>query len=166
MAHASSDETVGERGVAVGGDLGAPAHGGGRGFETEKNMRQIFCGIGVAGVEGEEGVAHDVLIFAAKALFNQLAEFRYIEVEHAREQAEDVNIFALLFAGAADGFNRRAGHGNPDRGDFFIVGVGGDVIGVVKQHAAGPQGRAVAFITVLVESNENISAIAGRKNFA
>lgn len=107
------------RGVAVAGDLGRAVAAVGL-LEAEEAGAEVFGGVGVARVEGQHGVAHDVLGLAGKALLEERRELRHVELEHAGDEAEHVDVLALLLGGAADGLHGGGGHGNADGGSFTI----------------------------------------------
>ena len=59
----------------------------------------------VAGVKRRERVVHHALILAGETFGDELFEFRHVEVEHPRDQAERVNVLALVLGRAADGLD-------------------------------------------------------------
>ena len=136
------------------------------GFKSVQVREDVSGRVGVAGVEGEHGVADDVLVLAAEALLDERGELLDVEVEDAREQAEDEDVLALVLRGAADGLDGRAGHRHADVAKRLVVGVRLDVVGVVKEHAAGPEGADVRFVAVLIEGHEHVGAVAGGEDVA
>ena len=61
-----------------------------------------------------KGVVKHALVFAGETFADELFELRHIEIKHPRDQAERVNVFALVLGRAADGFDRQRGNGDAD----------------------------------------------------
>ena len=168
MADAAGDQAERDRRVAVHRDLRAPG-GLGRlidGLETEEQIAQIILRPGVAGIEGQHGVAHDVLVLPAETFLDQRGDLLDIEIENPGDDAEHVDVLALVFRGAADRLDRARRDRHADLREAMIVGVGLDVIRVVEEHAAGPQRADVGVVAVLVKRDEHVGAIAGGEDVA
>src|SRR5882724_565596 len=165
VTNAGGDEAVGEGGVAVHGDLGRRA-----GFidllELVKLRENIADGITVAGLERHQGGVDDALVFAGELFANQRLQLLDVEVENFRDQAEDENVFALVLGGAAERFDGEAGDGDADVDETFVVKVGLNVIGIVKENAAVFQEPDVVLVAVLIKRDEEIGFVAGRQHFA
>ena len=127
---------------------------------------EIVLGPRVTGVEGQHGVADNVFVLTAEALFNEGGQLLNVEVEDARDEAENVDVLALVLAGAADGFDGAAGDGNGDLGEAVVALDGCDVVGIVEEHAAGAEGTDVGVVAVLVECDEHVGAVPGGQNVA
>ena len=121
----------------------------------------------VAGMERRQRVVHDALVLAAKALGNQFFQLRHVEIEHPRNEAERVNVFALVLGRAADGLDRQRGNGNADVVIVLLpFGLGLDVVGV-KQHDAALFERVdVAFVGMLVKRQQHVGLVARAEHFA
>src|SRR5436190_7707601 len=165
VTNAGGDEAVGERGVAIHGDLGRRA-----GFidllELVKLRENIADGITVPGLERHQGGVHDALVFAGEFFANQRLQFLDVEVENFRDQPENENVFALVLGGAAERFDGEPGDRHADVNETFVVEVGLDVIGIVKKNAALFQKPDVVLVAVLVKRHEEIGFVAGRQDFA
>ena len=135
-------------------------------FEAVEEIAEIVLRPRVAGVEREHRVADDVFVLAAKALLDERGELRNIEVEDPCDDAEHVDILALVFRRAADGFDgaRRDRDGNLR--EAVVLGVGGDVVGVVEEHATGAQRTDMRVVAVLIKRHEHVRAVAGREDVA
>src|SRR5205814_6471539 len=108
----------------------------------------------------------DALVFAGKFFANQFFQLVGVEVENFRDQPEDENVFALVFSRSAERFDGETGDRHADVNETFVVEVRLDVVRIVKQHAAFLQKIDVVLITMLIERDEKIGFVAGRKHFA
>jgi hypothetical protein len=167
VADAGGEEAVGDGAVAIEGDLRtAGGDDAFDGFEAVEEVANIILGPGVAGVEREHGVADDVFVFAAETLFDEAGEFLDIEIEDPGDEAHDVDVLALLFAGAADGLDGAAGDRHGDLGEAVVAFDGLDVVRIVEEHAAGAEGADVGVVAVLIKRDEHVGAVAGGENVA
>src|SRR5205823_4279890 len=89
-----------------------------------------------------------------------------VEIENLRDQSEHENVFALVLRGAAQRFDRKAGDGNTDVDETFVVKVRLDVVRIVKQDPAFAQKMEVVLIAVLIKCDEKIGLVACRQHFA
>ena len=72
------------------------------------------------------------MIFAAETFGDELLELADVEIENFCEQAERVDVFALVLRSAADRFNGEGGNGDADVAILlFPLGFGSDVGAVV-----------------------------------
>ena len=105
-------------------------------LEAVEVAEEVLDGIGVAGVEGEQGGAGGVLAAVAEALVDEGAEFFDVEVEDAGDEAEGVDVLALVLGGAAGGLDGGAGDRDADLEEAGVVRIRLHVVAVVDQHAA------------------------------
>ena len=166
VADAGGEEPVGDGRVAIEGDLRSARDGGGAvdGLEAVEEVAQVVLRPGVARVEGEQRVAHDVLVLTAETLADQLGELRHLEVEDARDQPEHVDVLALVLRGAADRLDGAGGDRAGDVGEPIVALDGLHVIRIVEQHATRPQGADVRVVAVLVKRDQHIRPVAGRED--
>jgi len=96
-----------------------------------------------------------------------LLQFRHVEVEHPRQQAERVNIFALVLGRAANGFDRQRGNRNAD---VMIVllpfGLRFNMIGIEKHDAAFFKRTNVVLVRVLIKREQQVGIIARAQDLA
>ena len=118
-------------------------------------------------MEGAQGGVNDALVLAGEAFCHQFGQLGHVEVEHAGQQTESENVFALVLGGAADGLDgqRGDGHGQMAVG-LFGLRRGCDVRGIVQDDAALAQAVDVAVVGVLVERDEQIGLVTGAEHFA
>ncbi|MFM1944074.1 MAG: hypothetical protein RI897_3056 [Verrucomicrobiota bacterium] len=136
-------------------------------FGEGEDFAEATDGVGVAGVEGEEGVIDDAFVFTGEALSDEEFEFGDIEVEHAGEEAEHEDVFTFIAGGSADGFDGEVGDGDTDVAVVFLpFRFGFHVVGIVEDDAAFAEGIDMAFVGVLVEGDEEVGFIAGAEDFA
>ena len=130
-------------------------------------LRQdVADGVGVAGRERHDGGVDDALVFAGEFFFDQRRQLLDIEMEDFRDQPEDENVFAFVLRGAAERFDGEAGDRHADVNEAFVVEVGLDVIGIVKENAAVFQKADVVLVAVLIKRDEEIGFVAGGEDFA
>src|SRR5207237_9992867 len=130
-------------------------------------MRQdLDDGVSVAGRKRHDGGVDDALIFTGELFFDQRRQLLGIKMKNLRDQAEDENVFALVFGRAAECFDCQSGNGYADINKTFVVEVGLDVVRIVKQDAAFFEKVDVVLITVLIKRDEKIVFVTGRQNFA
>ena len=117
-------------------------------FRKLEGLEQVADVMGITAVKRRQRIFDDALVLAAKTLGNELFQLRHVEIEHPRDQAEGVNVFALVLGRAADGFDGQRGNGNADMVIILLpLGLGLDVIGVVEHDAAFFERVDVAFTT-------------------
>ena len=166
VTHASGDQSVGERLVAVHRDL----RSSGRGFQTRleavKSRKDVADGIGIAGLECHERGVGDISGFSAKSLGDQLLELLDVEVKDLRDQPEDENVLAFVLRRSAKRFDGQPGDRNADVNEPFLVRIRLDVVGIVEQDAAVSQEADVVLVAVLVKRDEEVRFVARGKNLA
>ena len=85
----------------------------------------------------------------------------------SRDEAERVNVFALVLGRAADGFDGRAGNRNADVVIIlFPFRLRLDVVGIVKHDAAFFERADVVFVGMLVKRQQHVRLVAGAQHFA
>ena len=104
VTNAGGDEAVGERGIAVHGDLGSRA-GLIDLLELVKLRENIADGITVAGLERHQRGVDDALVFTGEFFADQRLQLLDVEMENFRDQAEDENILALILGRPAQRFD-------------------------------------------------------------
>ena len=121
----------------------------------------------VTGVECAQGGVDDALVLAGEALRHQFGQLGYLEIEHAGQQTEGENVFALVFGGAADGLDGQRGDRHRQMAvGLFGLGGGGDVRGIIQDDAALAQAVDMAVVGVLVERDEQIGLVTGAEDLA
>src|SRR5207302_6953741 len=165
VAHARGDQSVSKRLVAIHRDLRAPT-GFGLVFKLILMRQDLADGVSVAGRKRHNGRVDDALIFTGKLFFDQRRQLLDIKMKNLRDQAEDENIFALVFGRAAECFDCQSGNGYADINKTFVVEVGLDVVRIVKQDAAFFEKVNVVLITVLIKRDEKIGFVTSRQDFA
>ena len=121
--------------------------------------------VAVPGLERVHGGLHHALALGRKTLVDQPLEFLEVEVEHSADQAECINVFALVASRAADRLNRQAGDGDPDVPIFIKpLFVRLNVVAVVNQNTALAQVADVVLVGMLVERQQHIGLIAGTED--
>src|SRR4051794_36706282 len=106
-----------------------------------KRLPQALDLVTIAGIETGQGILHDRRILAAETLLDELRELGNVEIKHARNQPERVNILALVAPRAADRFDgeRRDRHSDVMiRLEQIVVRL--HMVGVVKHDAASFEG--------------------------
>src|SRR6266550_3974800 len=78
---------------------------------------------GVTGLKCHQRRVDDALVLAAEFLGNQPFQLVSVEIENFRDQTEDENIFAFVFGGAAERFDRQTCDRHADVNETFIVEV-------------------------------------------
>ena len=123
--------------------------------------------VGVAGLERHDRGVGDALVFAREFFVDQIVfSLLDIEMEDLRDQAEDEDVFALVLGRAAERFDGQAGDGNADVNEAFVVEIGLDVVGIIKENAAFFQEADVVLVAVLIKGDEEIGFVAGGEDFA
>src|SRR5207237_1796331 len=129
-------------------------------------MRQeLDDGVSVAGRKRHNGGVDDALIFTGKLFFDQRRQLLDIKMKNLRDQAEDENIFALVFGRAAECFDCQSGNGYADINKTFVVEVGLDVVRIVKQDADFFEKVDVVLIHVLIKREEQNGIVTRRKDY-
>ena len=162
-ADARGQQPIGDGLVPVHHHLGADLALGGVELVT---LQQVFQRVIVAGVEAGVGVVEDRGVLAAKALGDELLQLGDVEVIDFRQQAEYVDVLALVAAGAADGFHGEAGDGHADVAVALLpLGLRGHVVGIIQHDAAKLQRLDVVLVAVLVEGKQHVGLVAGGEHF-
>ena len=96
-------------------------------------------------------VADHIFAFTLVMSLQHRFELRHIQIKHPRHQPEHKHVLALVLRRAADGFDGPARNRNAHRPAAFLAGIGLDVVGIVKQNAAGAQRMDVILVGVLIK---------------
>ena len=107
--------------------------------------------IRVTSLERHQRRVDDALVFAGEFFADQFFELLDIEAENFRDETEDEDVFAFVFGGAAERFDRQSGNGHADINETFVVEVWLNVVRIVKQHAAFFQEIEMVLVTVLIK---------------
>ncbi len=130
-AAAAGDESGGEHGVSIGGKtVGFLVFAGG-----ERHVVDVVDGPRVAGIKGEHGIAQDVFVLLPELARDDFGDAFAVELVDGAEHAEDEDVFAAVFGGAADGFDGGGGKGNADVNDLALGVEFFDLIAVVETNA-------------------------------
>ena len=123
--------------------------------------------IGIAGIEGQNGVAEDALVFFAKLTADDGDELFLVEIEDGADHAEHEHVLATVTGRAAHGFHCRCGERHADILDATLIleVLLFHVCRVIKADAAIAQRADVGVVAVLVESHEHIRFVTRRENF-
>ena len=166
-SHAGSDEAVGEGFVAAHDHLAQTHIFTGVELEEFGRAGQLVI---VTGVERIECSLGDLGVLAGESLGQQAGELGNIQVEHLGQQPQREHVLALVTAGATDGFDGQRGNGNADvtvLGEVFgrdILGL--QVIGIIDHDATGLERAEVRLVAVIVEGQQHVGLVTGRKHFA
>ena len=124
----------------------------------------------VTRIERIQGRLGDLGVFASETLRQQASELGDIQVEHLGEQTQGENILTLVTAGATDGLDGQGGNGHANMavlGEVFDRDVLGlHVIGIVNHDAARLERTEVGLVAVIVEGQQHVGLVTGRKHFA
>ncbi len=118
-------------------------------------------------MERRQRVVQNARILAGETLAQKLFQLRHIQIEHPGDEAERVNVFALVLGGAADGLDRERGNRNAH---VVIIGfpfrLGRHVVAVVKHDAFFLERTDVAFVAVLVKRQQHVGFVTGGQHLA
>ena len=155
MADAGGDQAEGHRLVAVHHHAALPA--GGR-REGALVADKVGAGVAQAGFEPAQGPVQHGVVLAAQAFADQAAQGLRVELEHARQQAQDKHVFTLACGAGRLGRQLAERHAHPHRA--LALRVGPDFVGIIEQDAALAQPAAVGLVAVLVEGDQHIDLVA------
>ena len=112
-------------------------------------------------------VFHDAFVLAAETFADQFFQFRHVEIEHPRDEAERVNVFALVLGRAADGFDGQRGNGNADVMIILLpFRLRLDVVGIIKHDAALFERADVVFVGMLIKRQQHVGLVARAQHLA
>src|SRR5262245_66240430 len=127
-----------------------------------QNVADWIC---VTGLESHQRRVHNALIFATEFFADQSFQLIDVEIENLRDQPENENVLAFVLGRAAQRFDGQTSDGDADVHETFVVQIRLDVIGIVKQDAAGEREMGVVLITVLKKSDEKSGYITFRDTY-
>ena len=123
--------------------------------------------MGVARMERRQRVVQNALILAAETFAKQLFQLGHIQVKHLGNQAQRIEVLALVFRRAANGFDRERGNRDADMVKITLqFRLWLHMVRIIKDNAALLERRQVPFVRMLVKREQHIRLVAGAQHFA
>ena len=133
-AHAGGDEPVSKRLISIHDHLAAAFM---MAVHEVERLDEIAERISIAGMESGQRVLHNAFVFAAESFLNEPFQFRYVQVEHAGDEAKRIDVLAFVLGRSANGFDAESRNGNADLMiQILPFGFGLHVIGIIQHDPA------------------------------